>query len=93
MKTDSELYEMGWNDLLGTIKLAPDVTVVEVTEFANKVLAGKIRLAMSAEQYKSGACAAAQKLLDGEEIDFVGPDWVREYLRKKVADALVDDDA
>ena len=76
----SELYEMGWNDVIGNLKRAHACTKKQKREWAQQVVDGKIGLPKKAKNYLKGTVDAAKAFLNGKKTPFKGPKWVVEAM-------------
>lgn len=88
----SQLYEMGWNDVLGNVRksitltpeqIATPAGLVVVRPFLNLVVDNKINLPNYTEQYRKGAIDAATAILEQKPVAFKGPKWVVDDLEEK----------
>jgi hypothetical protein len=68
----SELYEMGWNDTLGNIR-GTTATVEAKDGFLKKLITDEIGLPRYEPDYVRGVKEAAQAILDGKAMSFLGP--------------------
>lgn len=80
---NEELFEMGWNDVLGNIRKARKATPEQKHIWCERVKAGTIGLPRSEPDYRDGAMTAATRYLEGALLEFKGPKWVREAMREK----------
>lgn len=78
----SQLFEMGWNDVLGNLKRATAASEQDKRKFCQNLIDGKIPTANNDGDYIDGAKEAAQAFLNGEQMEFKGPDWVVTDLEK-----------
>lgn len=80
---DSELYEMGWNDLIGNLLRATECSQEEKRRWAARVTNNEIRLPRYDDDYVRGTTEAARAFLDGKELEFKGPEYVIADLKAK----------
>ncbi len=79
----NDLYEMGWNDLVGNLRRASKTTSKEKKAFARKTIARKINLPRYEPSYIKGTIAAARAFLKGENTPFKGPQEVIDDMELK----------
>lgn len=80
---ETELYQMGWNDTLGTILRATGCTVEEKDEYLLKLKDGTIGLPCTDPEYIRGVHESAQGLLDRQVMKFKGPQYVIDDMLSK----------
>lgn len=78
----SEHSEMGWNDVLGKVRRCKQpVGSADVRNWCNKILKEQISFSLKTAEYREGAKAAAQAILNQEEMDYKGPANIVEHMR------------
>lgn len=77
---EQPLFEMGWNDVVGNIARAEGVSRFQIYEFCHKLLREEIPLPREDALYKEGVHTAAGQIIRNETTEYMGPDWVVEYL-------------
>jgi len=85
MLSTTDLYEMGWNDVLANIRKATEATQDQKDDFCRKIVKGQISFANRSVYYVRGAQAAAQDILDRKAMTFKGPQWVVDDLNTKTS--------
>lgn len=72
MLTQQDLYEMGWNDVIGNLNRAYDATIDQKKAFANKIIAGTLPLPRNEQDYITGTKAAATSFINGNPLEYLG---------------------
>jgi hypothetical protein len=92
MNTADDLYEMGWNDALGGIRLRTgdaELTDEYVRRLLEPGLKGPTPQTRRSKHYLRGVRELAQIALDGKTaLEFKGPPEVVEGIKAKIADRL-----
>ena len=80
----SEHFEMGWNDVLGNVRQATlPIGSTDVRNWCNKILKEQISFSLKSKDYREGAKAAAQAILNQEEMDYRGPVSIVKCMRSQ----------
>ena len=78
-----ELFEMGWNDVIGNMRLLTDT--LQKSHLAIQLSAGLTKLSNRTKSYKEGTIAAANAFMRGERLVFKGPVGVIAELEARIA--------
>ena len=85
MTTETEKYQMGWNDILGNLRRASDATAQEKKAWCQqqRELADSGHAfgpTQNTDDYREGVADACAAFLAGEDMTYKGPEWVTEKM-------------
>jgi hypothetical protein len=83
---NSDQYEMGWNDLLGNLKLRmkQNKRVKGMTGGARHYFHVYSKKKDTFEDYRKGVLDVCRAILEGKSPRFKGPKWVVDEMKKRV---------